>query len=91
VIRLSAHGKAKPKAPGDERVIRTRTPKPTDRLYARFASLVLAAQLQAESWMMPPRAIWKSGLEDGAQQRRAIVSDCEPGSDFGWNSLSDTA
>lgn len=41
--------------------------------------------------MMPPRAIWKSGLEDGAQQRRAIVSDCEPGSGFGWNSLSDTA
>ncbi len=41
--------------------------------------------------MMPPRAVWKSGLEDGAQQRRAIVSVCEPGSGFGWNSLSDTA
>jgi hypothetical protein len=41
--------------------------------------------------MMPAQPIWKSGLEDGAQQRRAIVSVGEPGSGFGWNSLSDTA
>jgi hypothetical protein len=86
-MRLSTHGKAKPKAPDDERAVRTRTPRPTG---APLCTIRVAGSRRTTPGGVLDDAA-SGGLEDGVQQRRAIVSVREPGSGFGWNNLSNTA